>query len=148
MFNPQHIRPPHYFQALLVLATVIELILRPERVVGPAWLGLLPVVAGFVIVLQGKKLFDTKRTPVRHSEAPSALVTGGLFKYTRNPMYVGIELFLCGIALMIGTWPFLCVPAAMFLILQLIFIPWEEKIMERLFGQEYNEYRKRVRRWL
>ena len=148
MLDPQKIRPPHYFLTLLILTTVLQLICKPDRVVGPAWLGLLPVVAGMAIVVNGKKLFDNHKTPVRHSETPAALVTTGLFKYSRNPMYLGIELFLCGIALMIGTWPFIGLPVVMFLILQGIFIPWEETTMQNLFKERYTSYRKNVRRWL
>ncbi len=150
MFNPQHIRPPHYLLALLSLAAVLQFILQPAQLIPYPynWLGVPVFAAGFFIMTTGYKNFVKKDTPIRHSETPKALVTEGLFQYTRNPMYVGIELFLAGIGLLINTWPFLLVPVVMFFILQYVFIPWEEKLMEDLFKDEYRAYRQKVRRWL
>ena len=147
-FTPQKIRPPHYFQALMVMATLLQLIFKPARMVGPIWLGAVIFTAGFTIMLCAVRLFGRHQTPVRHSEQPAAVVTEGLYRFTRNPMYVGVLLFLIGIGITIGTWPFVIVPVAMFLILHFYFIPWEEKTMEKLFGEQYLAYKKRVRRWL
>jgi len=132
----------------LVLATALQLLLKPARVIEARYLGAALLIGGFLFMLNAKRLFDRHKTPVRHSEKPSALVTGGPFRFTRNPMYIGVEVLLTGIGLFAGTWPYLCVPVVMFLILQFHFIPWEEKTMENLFKDEYINYKKSVRRWI
>ncbi|HLF18384.1 MAG TPA: isoprenylcysteine carboxylmethyltransferase family protein [Candidatus Omnitrophota bacterium] len=146
--DPQKIRPPHYLLACLIMATLLQLYFKPARIIGPFWLGVILFAAGIVIVRSALNLFGKHQTPVRHSEQPAALVTGGLYRFTRNPMYVGMELLMLGLGFMAGTWAYLAIPVVMFLILQIIFIPWEEKRMEELFKEEYIKYRQKVRRWL
>ena len=63
-------------------------------------------------------------------------------------MYIGLTLAVLGIALFVGTVPMLLVPAALLLTLNFAFVPWEERRLEAMFGDEYREYQKRVRRWL
>lgn len=148
MFNPQKIRPPHILFSLLILAIGIHVIFKLEPLIAVSWFGVVLFVAGFMITATGFKTFVKKDTPVRHSETPKALVTEGLYKYTRNPMYVGMMVLLFGVALMVGTWPFLAVPLLMFCVLNFVYIPWEEKTMAWLFKDDYRAYCKRVRRWL
>jgi protein-S-isoprenylcysteine O-methyltransferase Ste14 len=64
-------------------------------------------------------------------------------------MYLGITLILLGIGLLAGTWPFLALPPLGFVLaMTLFFIPREERILERAFGEGYQAFRRRVRRWL
>lgn len=76
------------------------------------------------------------------------LVTGGFFRYTRNPMYLGMVLLILGAAMLYGTAGAL-LPAPFFAwIIQRNFIRAEERFMEAAFGEEYLAYKKSVRRWL
>jgi protein-S-isoprenylcysteine O-methyltransferase Ste14 len=76
------------------------------------------------------------------------LVTGGVFRFTRNPMYLSLTLLYLGLTLMANSiWPLVFLPIALAVIVGL-FIPYEERRMRRLFGDEYDAYRARVRRWL
>jgi len=93
-------------------------------------------------------LFMKYDTPVRHNEKPRHLVTEGIYRYSRNPMYVAGGLIFLGIATLLGTWPFFLAWAAMGLVLDQVFIPWEEKGMEQLFGEDYVNYKKSIRRWI
>src|SRR5262245_61820857 len=127
--NQQHFRPPHYLIALLVIATALQLLLRPPKLIYALWPGVVLFFGGYAVVKIAFNLFGRRQTAVRHNEKPSALVTDGPFRYTRNPMYVGMEILLVGLALVAGSWPFLAIPVVMFLILNFIFIPWEEKLM-------------------
>lgn len=91
--------------------------------------------------------FSRKQTPVSHAQTPQNLVKLGPFRYTRNPMYVGGALIFLGIAVTIGTWPFFMCWALIGASLHFIYIPWEEKRMHELFGDEYLDYKKSTRRW-
>lgn len=81
-------------------------------------------------------------------EESSALVTHGVFRISRNPMYLGMTLMLLGIALFLGSvTPFLVV-IALPVIFDRVFISPEERMLEETFGDQFREYRKRVRRWI
>lgn len=76
------------------------------------------------------------------------LVTGGTYRLTRNPMYAGLTLVYLGAAALLNLlWPVLLLPVPL-LVLDRVFIPFEERRMDELFGESYAAYRRRVRRWV
>ena len=78
----------------------------------------------------------------------TALVTGGFYRYSRNPMYLGMVLLLLGTAMLCGTAGTL-LPIPFFVwVIHRNFIPGEERLMAAAFGEEYLEYQNRVRRWV
>ncbi len=78
----------------------------------------------------------------------SSIVTGGVYRVTRNPMYVGLALLLAGFALYLGNaLGFLTLPAVV-LYLGRFQIGPEERVLAAKFGAAYDDYRSRVRRWL
>jgi len=80
--------------------------------------------------------------------SPQKLVTSGPYTYSRNPMYVGWSLIYLGIAFVINSfWLIVLFPLVMIYI-HFIDIPKEERFLERKFGSQYSEYRKRVRKYL
>ena len=92
--------------------------------------------------------FSRAGTPVVPFERSTALVTNGSYRFTRNPMYVGMVMILAGIAVMLGTaGPWLPIPLFVWII-RANFIIGEERFLEQLFGQQYIAYKSRVRRWL
>jgi protein-S-isoprenylcysteine O-methyltransferase Ste14 len=76
------------------------------------------------------------------------LVVDGPYRYTRNPMYLGLVLVTLGIAIWVGAWPMFLVPIATFATANWAHIPFEEAKMRRQFAAAYDEYVGRVRRWL
>ena len=111
---------------------------------------LVPLILAFIIIGWGVLEFRQAHTtvdPHRPNKA-SKLVTSGIFKYTRNPMYLGMVLMMLSATFYIGSWVgfFACVALAWYLT-QFQIKP-EEKIIEGLFGQDYLDYKQRVRRWL
>ena len=110
---------------------------------GLAGLGVLVVVLGMLAFRRAK----TTMNPVNIGGA-SSVVTSGIYRYTRNPMYVGLTLMLVGWGVHI-TVPFVLVgPVALiFLITRFQIIP-EERVLTSKFGDEYRKYQARVRRWL
>ncbi len=92
-----------------------------------------------------KPLGIEKGKPFEHSTHP---ITGGMYKVSRNPMYLGMVVILLGIAVLFGSIsPFISIPVFIWLI-QSNFIRLEEAALEETFGDEYREYKTRVRRWL
>ena len=82
------------------------------------------------------------------SPANQKLVTTGPYRFTRNPMYLGLTIATFGIAVWVGAWPMFIVPAAVFLTAGLVHIPFEEAKMRRQFGTNYDDYTRKVRRWV
>jgi protein-S-isoprenylcysteine O-methyltransferase Ste14 len=92
--------------------------------------------------------FDRRGTPVHPFHQPTALVTDGAYRFTRNPMYLGLVAALLGTAVWLGSLtPFVVVPSFM-VVMQELFIKHEERRLTEVFGQAYVEFRKRVRRWI
>jgi protein-S-isoprenylcysteine O-methyltransferase Ste14 len=106
-------------------------------------------VVGLFIVLSAMRLFHKRGTEILpHSRTNKLLLIEGLYKFTRNPMYLGMTLMLLSIAFFVGTLPMFVVPVAFFCLIHFVFIPFEEAKMSRQFGEQYSSYKMRVRRWL
>lgn len=106
--------------------------------------------AGAVVALAGVAEFRRARTTVNplRPERASALVASGVFRWTRNPMYLGLAIVLLGWAAYLAhPLAALGVPAFVAWMNQSQ-IPREERTLEELFGEEFARYRARVRRWL
>ena len=142
--------PPTVYLAGLLLAIPLELLFPT---------GDLPTavtIAGAVIGIGLSLFFDldaTRRfsragTPAIPFKPTEALVTTGPYRVTRNPMYVGMACLYVALALIFGLlWAFAFLPFVILIIDRLV-IAREEPYLERLFGQEYLDYKQRVRRWL
>lgn len=107
-------------------------------------------VVGGIIVALALRLFRKANTTVNpvQPEKTTALVTTGIYRFTRNPMYLGILCVLIGVFFYFGTW---------LNILGLLFFVWymtqfqirrEEKILSKIYGEAYVAYCKKTRRWL
>ncbi len=102
---------------------------------------ILPVWAFVLFRLEGTELDPT-------SDANRSLVTRGPFRVTRNPMYLGLTVATLGMAVWVGSWPMLAAPIALFATANWAHIPFEEAKMRRQFGEAYDAYAARVRRWV
>jgi protein-S-isoprenylcysteine O-methyltransferase Ste14 len=83
-----------------------------------------------------------------HIRPTTAIVTTGPYRFTRNPMYLSLALLYAGLALWFAvTWALVLLPMAIAVIRYYV-IAGEERYLERKFGQEYLDYKARVRRWI
>lgn len=108
------------------------------------------LVAGLLLMAVAALQFARAKTtinPLRPARA-SALVTGGLFRISRNPIYVGDVLLLAALALWLGSWPGAVWVAAFVFYIDRWQIGPEEAALAGLFGDEYRAYCSRVRRWV
>jgi protein-S-isoprenylcysteine O-methyltransferase Ste14 len=142
--------PPFLF-LLAILLLIGGRYLWPQPILIPPpwhWLGLLLIVAGFVVGIPAANRFHRIGTNIRTFNEPGQLVTEGAFRYTRNPMYLGFSLMLLGLAIVFPVLTSFIVVIAFVVITDRWYIRFEEAAMERKFGDAYREYKSRVRRWL
>jgi protein-S-isoprenylcysteine O-methyltransferase Ste14 len=108
------------------------------------------LVAGVSIVLLAMSRFRRVGTTINpvEIERASSLVTDGLFQFTRNPMYVGLCVILTGVAVWLSS-PFALLGLVIFVLFISRFqIQPEERAMRTLFGNAYEDYCRRTRRWI
>lgn len=93
-------------------------------------------------------LFRTHRTGLLPGQETSAMIETGPYRLSRNPLYVGLLVLYLGLALLAPTfWGLLLFPVAMLLTLWGAILP-EERYLHDRFGEPYDDYRRRVPRWL
>ena len=125
----------------------------------PAWTLTLPwrvgaaatlAATGIAIALAGVAAFRQSRTTVHphHPERASAVVTHGIYRWTRNPMYLGLLLALAGWAVFLANAATLAALPAFVAWMNRFQIAPEERVLAAKFGPEYASYCARVRRWL
>ncbi len=142
--------PPTYFFLCLVAGIglhfvfpIVQIIPWPYRLAG-----LIPLLLGSWITIWADQIFKQRGTTVKPHLDPSVLVTTGPFRFSRHPMYLGMTLILAGIAVLLGSAIAFVSPIAFAIVIQIKFMPMEERALERVFGVQYAEYRKRVRAWI
>lgn len=144
------IPPPLFYVAGFVAGVALELLLPTGAL--PLALAILAGVVGGALwlALDGSAmlLFRRAGTSVVPMRPTTALVTSGPYRFTRNPMYVGMAVLYLALALSFGViWALALLPAVLYLVDRLVIVR-EERYLEAKFGQNYREYKKRVRRWL
>lgn len=113
-----------------------------------SWSGVVPIVLALLLTPPAILLFRRSGTPVIPFERSTTLVTSGAYRFTRNPMYLGLTMLLLGVAMLQGSLgAFLPIPLFM-LVVQKRFIEGEERFLTEIFGEQYLSYRRRVRRWI
>jgi len=107
-------------------------------------------LTGFGLIMAGSKEFLSYKTTTNpiNIENTTQLVTSGLYKYSRNPMYIGLVLSLLGWAALIGSvLSLIALPLFIWSMTQYQ-IRFEEDLLERKFGKDFIDYKKKVPRWL
>ncbi len=143
-------RPPRIAQAMVVIATAVHFVV-PEQwqpIFGNIWLGGVLATAGFAIMMLAWGLFRQGGVAICPTEPTSLLIENGIYRFTRNPMYLGIVMMMLGLAVAVGTLPFYIATLAYFLVIEFVFCPFEEVKLESTFGDAFSKYRRRVRRWI
>lgn len=151
--NPGVIAPPPLiFAAVLILGVAIDRFVAGVATLMPAALdyaiasGL--AVAAAIFLGGALGLFRKVRTRAEPWKPTTAIVTAGLYRITRNPMYVGMALAYAGVAVFLGSALALALLPVALAAIHYGAVMREERYLEGKFGDEYLGYKARVRRWL
>lgn len=144
--------PPLILLGLVLVGPLLDRLLgfgqvalsRPVHVV----LVLALIGAGLAVALAAVRRFARAGTRVEPWAPSSAIVSDGVYGFTRNPMYVGMVLVMFGLALIICSPSSLLLVGLGLIILDRFVVRREEAYLEAKFGDAYRDYRARVRRWL
>jgi len=121
--------------------------LRQIRIDHRQGVGVATFAAGVALAAWGWLTFRHAHTTTVPGEVSSEMVTWGPYRYTRNPMYLGLTVAYVGEALILGhVWPLLTLPLVVAYV-NWVVIPVEESKLSEVFGERYLRYRSHVRRW-
>lgn len=148
---PLAIVPPPVLYAAVFLAGM-----GLSRAWNPSWMGSPSVhrvgwailIVGLLLNVSSAGLFVFRRTTLNPTGQPAQLVTSGAHAWSRNPMYVGLTLVYVGAALALGQILSLALVVLPWATMNWMVIPFEEARLRITFGQAYDDYCRRVRRWL
>lgn len=146
----RRILPPRYFIMSILLIPLLHFIIPASQLIGFPWnlSGLPFLAAGGIFNLLADNDFKKYNTTVKPFEISTALITEGVFKISRNPMYLGMLLFLLGESILFGSATVFIVPVGFGFLLHFAFILREEKMLIKTFGENYQNYMGSVRRWI
>jgi len=120
------------------------------KVLDESWdkVGIALIILGVLVVIGPAIAFRRAATTVRPFHDASALVVSGMYRYTRNPMYVGMVVVLIGVAVLLGDLSPFIMPFVFVPVLTVRVIKHEEQMLQESFGDDYRELMKSVRRWI
>ena len=144
------VHPPIIALTFLVIAYLLGRFISIPFVVPTIlrYIGVALTVVGVLLGISAFLEFQKARTTVDPHGSATQLVRSGIYRFTRNPMYLGLLLIVIGLPLYLGLfWGILLAPVFIFLMNHLV-IQHEEVYLERKFGKVYTGYQSRVRRWV
>lgn len=140
---------------VLVLVTIGGMLVldrmlpSPELIKTPyTWLGGVIALAGLALAQAHARLFHSLRINIQTFGEPSDLCERGLFSRSRNPMYLGMLVLLSGVAWCLGSLVAFAGPLLFLLAAQYWYVPYEEARLRRKYGERYDDYCRRVPRWI
>jgi protein-S-isoprenylcysteine O-methyltransferase Ste14 len=145
------VHPPLFFLSAFLLGVVID-----DRVQRPPiypveqwrWLGALIGISGLALVATGRWAMIKHGTNVNPTRPTTTIVESGPFRFSRNPLYVGLTLIYVGVSLLLNIWWSLFLLVPVWLVMHIFVVRREETYLESKFGSTYLTYRDRVRRYL
>ena len=147
------VRPPNLYLGGLVAGCLFELLLP----LGPGLAGgtLRPIVIGLglaaigaTFVWKASRQFADAGTTIPVDEPSDALVTHGLYGWSRNPIYMALNVIYVGLSIALTSgWALLVLPVLLIVMKKGVIEP-EEAYLEKEFGAQYHEYKDKVPRWL
>lgn len=150
MEQKRKIIPPVYLLITLLLMGLMHHFIHIYHYVSPpvAYAGIIPVLCGIAMAAISAGMLKRADTGIEPFDEATVLVTGGFYRFTRNPMYMGMFLLPLGVAFLLGSVGALLPIPVFMLIIRNHFVLGEERFMEAAFGQQYRDYKLQVRRWL
>lgn len=141
---------PTYLNSLIILEIAAHWILPLQQIIREPYkyFGVILIAIGIGLNIYSVRYLLMQNTTSNFFETANRLVVSGPFAMSRNPIYLSGVLLSLGIALFLGSLSTFAIPILMFLTLNSIHIPDEEKRLEAKFGKDYLAYKQQVRRWI
>ena len=143
-------RPPFLYGGGFIVVLVLRW-LWPLPIVGhggPLWAALALSIVGIAIVVPAARTLRAAGTNVDPLLPTTAIVTAGPYRFSRNPIYVGLTLLYLGLALTFNTWWAVIVLVPILAVMHVGVVRREERYLEQKFGEPYRQFCSRVRRYL
>ena len=146
----RRILPPSYLYVAIVFIVLLHFIFPIGRILKIPWnlIGLVPLVLGSALNLIVDHAFKRYQTTVKSFQESSALITDGVYRFSRHPMYLGFVLILFGLSLLLGSISPYIVVMVFAILMDVVFIRVEERMLEAKFGDAWKAYKSKVRRWI
>lgn len=144
------ILPPMYLFTSLACMVLLQFFLPVYQLISYPWnaIGIIPLMLGMTLNISADRAFKKIGTTVKPFEVSTTLVTSGVFRYSRNPMYLGMVMILTGVAFLLGALsPFIIIPIFA-MAMDRVFIVSEENMLDQRFGGKWQQYKENVRRWI
>jgi len=146
------IPPPLFYAAVFVISILLQHYIPIKSSFSH---GSVTMIPGVILIIAGqlfsvpalRQFLQTKNTLIPFKPATS-LQTGGVYSVSRNPMYTGLLLTYIGLAFIFGNfWTVILIPVLMAIVIYAVILP-EERYLSRAFGDQFETYKKTVRRWI
>ncbi len=111
-------------------------------------IGYFLIIVGIALPAWSALIFRRVETNIIPYKSPEKMVTEGPFRFSRNPMYLGMLLVISGVAVRLGNYESLAFVALFFAVANWWYIPFEETKMHAVFGDGFDSYKQSVRRWI
>lgn len=145
------LHPPSIFISALIVGFVIRVFAGgwlPIPHIAGEGIGGVMMVAALVISVSAISAFAENGETLRPATPSQALLTGGMYRFSRNPIYLAMALFGTGFGFAtLNLWIIVTTSCAL-LIMNFFVIPQEEAYLDRKFGADYREFKEKVRRWV
>jgi len=144
------VRPPFLYGGALVVFLVCRW-LWPTPIFGRGvalWPGLALVALAIGFMIWGRRTLAAAGTNINPARPTTAIVTTGPYRFSRNPLYVGLTLLYLGLTLAVNTWWGMVVLVPLLATMHRGVVLREEHYLEKKFGESYRQYCARVRRYL
>ena len=143
--------PPPILAALMIgLIYLSTLLFEPISFDYQGALSVFLVIIGLACALPSFRLFSRHKTTISPFTpyATAVLLTEGMYSYSRNPMYFGLLLLIMSATIWFGSWVGILISLIFIFLLYILQIIPEEDALLEIFGEEYNQYKRKVRRWI
>lgn len=144
-------RPPPLLLTLIFAVSMfgMDRIFPTFRVIDPITkFGIVLMGLGVLLILIAAGLFKWRKTTINPFGQPAVVVRDGVYRFSRNPMYLGMLLVLMGTGIWLGNiLALLLAPGFVWIMTRWYILP-EEQLMDARFGDQYRLYRRQVRRWI
>ncbi|MEE3165013.1 MAG: isoprenylcysteine carboxylmethyltransferase family protein [Pseudomonadota bacterium] len=142
--------PPHFLLISVIVMLAIWYVFsssNPKNIflMSTGWV---LIVSGLTCNVIAANQFIKAKTSIIPLTESSFLVKKGIFRFSRNPMYTGMTIFLVGLGVILNNFYNIAVISGFFLLIRNKFVMKEEELLKETFGEEYLSYIKEVRRWI